>query len=271
MIPVILIHKNFQEYLKYSIQQSSKNNQVILLGNTDPKLLLPNFKFINYEHYTEEIKRFADKYQHLSTNSYDYELFCYQRWFILKNFMIDQKLEIVFYIDSDVLLFSNVEEEWAKFIQYDMTLLHRTAAISSFITLRGLENFCNMLEYIYTNKNGYHFKKIESHYKIRQEFGLSGGVCDMTLLEYFHYNSEFGGGPGRVGEMMTIIENSTYDHNINVADQDFKMKSGRKDIKIIDKKPYVFNEKLKRDVKFNTLHFQGGSKNLMFDIYARCN
>jgi hypothetical protein len=78
-----------------------------------------------------------------------------------------------------------------------------------------------MLLLIYKNKDGYPFKKIKSHYTIRQQSGLGGGVCDMTLLEFFHYHSEYGGGPGRVGEMMSIINESTYDHNINAEDNDY--------------------------------------------------
>jgi len=51
--------------------------------------------------------------------------------------------------------------------------------------------------------------------------------------------------------MMTISDDSTYDHNINAKDQDFSFKNGTKEIKIINKQPYVYSEKLKKDI--NTL------------------
>jgi hypothetical protein len=92
----------------------------------------------------------------------------------------------------------------------------------------------------------------------------------MTLLEYFHYHSEFGGGPGRVGEMMTIIDGSTYDHNVNVPDQGFEFENGVKKLKVIDRKVFVYNNRLKRDIKFNSIHFQGGAKHMMESIYERC-
>lgn len=271
MIPVILIHKGFQEYVKYNVLQATKNNPVILLGDTNPNLDINNFEFVNYHNLLDGVDSFRLKYLHLSTNPFEYELFCYQRWFILRNFMKERGLNVVFYVDSDVLLFVDVTKEWEKFSQFEMTLLHRTAAISSYITYSGLDNFCNLLDNIYDNKNDYPYKKIESHFKVRQECGLAGGVCDMTLLEYFHYNAESGGGPGRIGEMMTIIEDSTYDHNINAKDQDFSFKNGMKEVKIINKTPYVYNEKFKKDIKFNSLHFQGGSKDLMGYIYGQCN
>jgi hypothetical protein len=272
MIPVILIHNGFQDYVNYTINQAANKNKVYLLGDSNPNLSIDNFEFINYNELDHnEYNSFHPNYIHLNTTSYNYELFCFKRWFMLKSFMIKNNLDVVFYIDSDVLLFSNVNEEWLKFNQYEITLLHRTAAVSSFFTLKGITDFCNMLITIYSNKIQYPFKKIESHYRVRQECGLPGGVCDMTLLEFFHYDSGFGGGPGKVGEMMQIIDNSTYDHNINAKDQDFEFINGVKKIKIIDGHPFVFNEKLNKDVKFNSIHFQGNAKHLIKQIYGSCN
>lgn len=270
MIPVILIHKGYQEYLNYSINQSLKNNRVFLIGDTPIKNTDSKFTFIQHDGLLDGVQDFSKIYVHMNTTPPDYELFCYTRWFMIRNFMHLHNFEVVFYIDSDVLFFENAGEEWSKFRQYDMTLLHRTAGISSFVTKRGIDNFCDMLTEIYSKKDEYHFNKIASHFKIRQDFKLPGGVCDMTLLEYFHYHAEFGGGPGRIGEMMTIIDGSTYDHNINAKDQDFDFKHGVKSVKIINHKPYVFNKKIKKDIRFNSLHFQGSAKNKMGNIYDRC-
>jgi hypothetical protein len=270
MIPVIFIHTGLQEYLFYTLKQATKfNDNVYLIGDINPNLNAINF--FNMQEYNQEFDFFEKNYIHLTTTPFNYELFCYKRWFVLKNFMESKKIDVVFYCDSDVLLFSNIEKEWINFNQYDLTLLHRTAPVSSFITYRGITNFCNMLQEIYNNKNSYHYKKIASHYDVRKEFNLPGGVCDMTLFEYFHYNHDLGGGPGRVGEMMGIINDSTYDHNINTSDQDFSMKNGLKNVKIKDGIPYVYNEKLKKDIKFNSLHFQGGSKYFIKMAYEKCN
>jgi hypothetical protein len=270
MIPVILIHRGYQNYLEYSIKQAAQQNPVFFIGDTEPIIENGNFGFISPNELMDDVNDFSNIYVHLNTTPPDYEIFCYTRWFILRNFMRVYGFSKVFYIDSDVLFFENAETEWAKFDQYDMTLLHRTAGISSFLTMDGVSNFCNMLMEIYSKKEEYHFNKIRSHLEVRQRFGLPGGVCDMTLLEYFHYHSEFGGGPGRVGEMMTIIDGSTYDHNVNVPDQGFEFENGVKKLKVIDRKVFVYNNRLKRDIKFNSIHFQGGAKHMMESIYERC-
>jgi hypothetical protein len=270
MIPVILIHSGYQDYLNYSILQSAKKNKLYLIGDTNPNIDHENFNFANINNFTARCQDFSKNYVHLSTNEYNYELFCYHRWFILKNFMEANNIDVVFYIDSDVLFFENAEEEWQKFNQYDLTLLHRSAGTSSFVTHRGVSNFCDMLIDIYSKKDEYHFSKIASHFEVRRTFGLNGGVCDMTLLEYFHYHAEFGGGPGRVGEMMAIIDDTTYDHNINSADQDFEYENGKKKLKIIDKEVFAFNQKMRKDIKFNSVHLQGEAKYIMKEIYERC-
>jgi hypothetical protein len=270
MIPVVLIHKGYQDYLGCTLQQANKNNDVYLLGDTKPSVDSPTIKFENISDYFGECDEFRSHYQHLNTTPVGYEIFCYQRWFILKNFMEKHNIGKVFYCDSDVMLFANVTEEWDKFNQYEMTLLHRTAAIASFITLDGIRSLCNLIMTTYKNKDSYNYKKIASHYNVRRECGLAGGVCDMTLLEFFHYCSDCGGGPGKVGEMMQIIDGSTYDHNINVPDQGFDFNGRHKDFKIRDGVPYVFNNRLNKDIKFNSLHFQGGAKSLIRGVYEQC-
>lgn len=270
MIPVVFIHKGYQDYLGCTLRQANKNNSIIFIGDTNLPFTSPTLTNIQISDNFQGCDEFKSHYQHLNTTPIDYEIFCYQRWFILKNVMEKNNLEVVFYVDSDVMLFTDITKEWDKFNQYDMTLLHRTAAISSYITLKGITHLCNLIMDTYKNKGSYNYKKIASHYHVRRECGLPGGVCDMTLLEFFHYSSEYGGGPGMVGEMMQIINNSTYDHNINVTDQGFTMSRGHKDYKIRDGIPYVFNHRLNKEIKFNSLHFQGGAKELIKGVYEQC-
>jgi len=267
VIPVILIHNGFQDYVKYSILQASKYNHVYLISDVNPLLDIDEFKWFDIEEYMYDFENFRLNYMHLNTTPYSFELFCFYRWLILKNFMTKNNLDVVFYIDSDVMLYVDVEYEWDNYCEFDMTLSHRTAAISSFMTLRGVTNFWGSCENIYANKDTYDFQKIKSHFDIRQLHKLPGGVCDMTLFEHFHYNAGLGGGPGRIGEMMHIIDNCTYDHNINAEDQDFEMKNGIKHVKFNIIHPYVYNKRLKRNVLFKALHCQGGAKSLMKDLY----
>ena len=150
MIPVVLIHMGHQDYLKYSILQACRNNHVYLISDAkiNTELFPKNFELVNIEDYSEGFNNFKNNYEHFNTTPYDFEVFCYHRWFILRNFMLKHNFDVTFYIDSDVMLMSDVEEEWDKFSQYHMTLAHRSASVSSYMTYSGVDNFCNMLQKI---------------------------------------------------------------------------------------------------------------------------
>lgn len=261
MIPVVIIHLNNSFYLENIIQRAIKSNNIVyLISNISLPYCNKNFHIIDINNLiTEDNKKFSDLYEHLHIGSKEYELFCFQRWFVLKEFLIKFDINTAFHIDSDVLLFAEAQKEWEKYNQYTMTVTHGCSGASSFFTQDGLEKFTDMLIKIYQDKT-YYFKTLVSKFETMKQFGMHGGICDMTLLELFKNNHDLGGGFGRVGEMMQIIDNSTYDHNINVSDSDYATANGIKKIEIIDNKISVYNNRLKKNITFNALHCQGLSK-----------
>ena len=257
MIPVVFIHRGNQDYFKAVVKQSSARNPVMVIGDSDPG----NCSFFNISNYYESATEFEKNYENLSTNGTNSELICFSRWFILKDFMERNDIPIIFHLDTDVLFFDNAEKEWEKFKQFDFTLSHHCCGNNSFFTLHGLKEFCDFTQFIYRNKSSYEYEKIASHYYIRQKHGLPGGVCDMTLLEFFSYKN-----CGKIGEMMHIINDSTYDHNINESDQGFRMSSkGIKEISFKNNIPFCFSDYLKKSIQFKALHFQGGAKRFLLE------
>ena len=251
-IPVIFINFGNQDYFAKVVAQAGKRNDVFVLGDGPAR---------THDLRREHEEEFASLYEHLSTNGRAIELFCFTRWFHLQAFMAEQDVPVCLYLDSDVLLYSSATQEYEKFRQFDFTLVHRTSGHTSFWTRRGIDGFCAFLLATYRDKNGYDFDKIASHFHVRQKHGLTGGVCDMTLLEYYAYKVW-----GRVGEMMHIVGGSTYDHNINVPDQGYAMRDGHKDVHFDADLPWCMLDTDK--VFFNTLHCQGPAKRLISD-YAR--
>ncbi len=55
----------------------------------------------------------------MSSNPYDYELICFQRWFYIRDFIEKQEMEYFLCMDSDVLLYCNINEIMQKYIPYD--------------------------------------------------------------------------------------------------------------------------------------------------------
>jgi hypothetical protein len=254
-IPAVIINYGSSSHLPHVISQAKKwANPVVVVGDA-----AVNGRTASIEDLSEDVAEFSKNYEHLSTNGPAVELFCMNRWLILRNLMRKNKIDTCLYIDSDVLLFADPTKEWYKFSQFEFTLVHWTSGHTSFWTLKGLEGFCNLMLNTYRNKNTYEWDKIASHYHIRRKYGLAGGVCDMTLLEFYGRTRV-----GHVGEMMHIQpDGSTYDHIICASDQGFDMKNGHKDFKFVSGVPYV--RLGDRRIRFNTLHFQAGAKSLIAD------
>jgi hypothetical protein len=261
-IPVVFIHRGDQDYFKAVVKQTRSKNRTIVIGSNK----VSDEYFIPIEDYNTEARKFEQIYEHLSTNPHTAELLCFTRWFTLLDFMKKEALPVCLYLDSDVLFFGDASQEFKKFDQFDFTLSHRCCGSNSFFTLKGLEGFCDFLMAFYQNRTSYDYERVAAHYHIRNKHGLGGGVCDMTLLEFYAYKIC----PGKVGEMMYIVDGSTYDHNINTSDQYYEMDpyKGIKNIQWIDGLPHCKQLSSDKLIRFNTLHFQGQAKQYITG-YAR--
>ena len=257
-IPVFYIHCGKNSIITKSCLKASENNDVILISNF--VLNNKNIKNVDLDNYGfEECEKFSHLYEHMSTNSEWIEKFCFYRWFILLDYMKKNRLEVTFYCDSDMLLFCDVSKEYEHYEQFDMTLTHQTAAISSYIGINALENFCEYVIKTYSNKNDIEYSYLTTKWDMHRKYNMGGGICDMTLLRNWSYQYI----PNRIGEMMYIYDGKTWDHNINVSDGVYDHDGRIKKIKFIEGIPYCFNKKLNQDIKFNSLHFQGPAKNLI--------
>lgn len=251
MIPAVIMHRGNSGYVNDVVSQARKRaKNVIVLGDGQP------FATHRLDDYYGSAKAFEGLYTHLSTNGYNIELMCFTRWFILKDFMKAHNIEVCLHLDSDVLLYTDPEDAWLMYDQFEITLSHRCCGSAAFFTIKGLEKLCDFIMQTYSNKSSYEYERLVAFFETRQKHQLPGGICDMTMLEHYAYKY-----CGEVGEMMHITGNSTWDHNINEADQGFMMDpTGIKRITFIKNMPTGYQEGPGRVVKFNSLHFQGPAK-----------
>ena len=275
-VPVVFISKTLgggTSLLPIATECASKNNDVFLLGDEGNKEFCKG-EFIPFERYSSGYKEFEELYTHLSTNDPEIEKFCISRWFILRDFMHDNNIEMVFHVDWDVLCFANITKDSHRFKHLDCAISGRTSGNQAFFSREGITKICDYILKLYKDKNGFDFQRIAIGYHLRQHYKLNGGVCDMNFLEHYarfvaHH---------AVGELSLVSSNPDdyfYELHMGVA-EGFETEHGpqgrlKKVYKFINGIPYSKHLRTGRDIPFATVHFQGPNKPLIEKFYKLCN
>ncbi len=261
-MPIVTVHRGYAPYLVSTLAQAKFTNpksEIVLLGDTSNQFL----DFIRHEKlldYSSSAQKFAQVYadQHCSPNSYEYELLCFQRWFILQEFMHRHQIDACFHIDSDVLLYADLTEESKKFDRFELTLVNQGCPHNSLVKYQGIVRFCQFV--MDTYREPALFAEIQREQASRQAkrknlpLAQLGGISDMSLFRQFsRLNADL------VGSASEIIEDSVYDFKIDAAGG-FAMHKGLKHIQWIDRQPFCRHLEHDRLIKFNSLHFQGRTK-----------
>jgi hypothetical protein len=260
-LPVIFIHKGDHFYLNYSLSQvhvTNPNTPIYLITDS----VTHKHRFVNYiniNDYFSEANVFAGIYQHMSSNGFENELFCFQRWFILNAFCKKNSISQFLYLDSDVLIYCNINKVFSRLKEYDFTISKDLSPhCCYFPTAQKLEAFCAFIPKLYLDEQ-YKQRFITKHlYHIQNS--IAGGVCDMTAFNEYSKESFV-----KAIDLSQINNNETFDDNINESDG-FEMENGHKALK--KQKAFYFGRKNGQDVRFNTLHFQASAKKWMCDFYS---
>jgi len=260
-LPVVFVHFSNSDYLKYSLSQARHSNPestIYLIGNDSNDC----YNFVehhSFSNYFQGANDFSNIYRHYNTTSYEYEVLCFQRWYILLEFLVNNQVEKCLYLDSDTMLYTDITKEQKKFAQFDFTLSYKTCGSIFFLNrVEALADFCQFLTDIYTKKERLYFDRMLAHYLVFKKNGLAGGACDMTAFDIYSYDHF-----GEIGEVSQIIDGSVFDPGINVPHPGFEMEKGIKKLIWKDAVPYGIQHKTSNEIKFNSLHFQGETKRLM--------
>ena len=250
-------------YVPKVVEFASETNDVVFLGD-DGNTHIPNH--VNMCDYWDGAHQFEQVYHHLSTNNERVELFCFQRWFVLRDWMKANNIHRCFHMDTDILVFGMLEFELEYFEHLYCALSGRTSGHSSYWSLKGLEKFCEYLMEVYSNPDSYDYAKHANHYYLRKHYGLDGGLCDMTLLESFARYKY----PHMVGELSIFEKNRRYFDHIISAPEGFEFNGERKVFQFIGRMPhghyYYYDD---WGIPFNTIHFQGANKRFIDEFIER--
>ena len=215
---IIIVHKGYSKYLYYSIVSSKRTNPdstIFLVGDKPYKKLRNYCTFVNLKEVQDEQSiSFEKNYIHLGTSNHNFEMFCITRWFIYRNVMKKYNLEKSFCMDSDILLFSDIDEACKPFDKYGMSLMLTYGQTMSINNRSILDEFCDYILNFYTDENQLNKLKDMYYNTDRPSWGVAGTISDMTLSNMFFYNYK---NKSAIGDISTVINDSVFDYTITTT------------------------------------------------------
>lgn len=265
-IPLIFVHTGYQKHLDIVIPQAEKcNDQVYLLGDSSNKNTSTQwFNIIDY--IDDRYETFKSNFINMSSNSAEFELNCFKRYFVCYQFAKIQRIDKFFMIDSDCLVYENLSNlglqkyDAGASIPKDQSNMNWTASPHcSLWSMDALDDFLNYLLMAYDESN---IEPLLKKWQYHQENNVPGGICDMTLLYlWMQKNTD----KFKLFNGLGIRNGKTFDHFLHVSEGyssgDFKVNSflEMKQIKFQEGKPY-FKYKDGTWIQSCTIHAQGARK-----------
>jgi hypothetical protein len=254
-LPIVFIHLFNSNYLPFTLGQAKMKNMqspVIIIGD-DTNNILPFATHVHMNRYCKQAIEFQKIYKHFSPNGFIYEQFCFLRWFLLRDFMLAHGLKRVMHVDSDVLLYVDVNQEQENWKDYELSLINGDCAGNMFVnSTKALEELCTIIWDMYAAPGA--DAKLAAILEARRRNNRQA-VNDMVPLRAFYDANRH-----RVAEMTGLQPDGSYwDANVHL-DEGFEMQDGRKRYWFQDGRAYCRHVATSRDIWFKSLHFQGIAK-----------
>jgi|SRR5271166_138120 len=279
---IVFIHNGNSWYLPYALNQAMSVNgssDVVLIGNCNAHENVPLVALESLHHRNSDT--FRSQYYHMSNNGHEFELFCWLRWFYLLQYMRRDHVKSVLYLDSDVLLYSSLDEigrnysnamaDCAFLIPREVHNSFSWAASGhiSFWTIDLLEEFCAFcLNSLCQGEYQELYKEKWNWHSANQE---PGGISDMTTLYFFWRERE-----ARITNLAMNHNGNVFDMLIssgsNYCEDEYVTQSGKKEIRFVDRRPWLRrNNETRNPVRAHALHFQGAAKQYIPSYYSGKN
>ncbi|MDR2123780.1 MAG: hypothetical protein LBP38_02210 [Desulfovibrio sp.] len=275
--PLVFVHATCENNIEYVLRQAIHVNperKIILLGDECNKHFGLFVHWCNLLDYTEGCGDFNGVYIHRSPNHACFELFCYYRWFILKNFMLRHGISVAFYSDSDMLWYDDIAVYEKAFSGVDMATglapaleknFHYTVSPNfTYITLACIKRLCNYFILLYARNPNY----FDAVSEMQKAEGGIPSISDMSAIgEFVKDNRE----TLNIVNSFEEIAEGIVDANFNsqrINRYCFDMKDGIKDIVFQNGMPTCLETEENRRYIFRALHFQGKAKRLIPSYYT---
>lgn len=260
MSTIIYVHTGDSFYLLPNLLHTrayNPNAKIILLGDKKNAYVEEwGFGHFLLDEYMNLAHQFEQVYVHYSPNSYQFELFCFQRWFAISEFAQKQHLEKFLVCDTDAFLYCNIDDEFDKYSNVDFTITRNGTPCFTYFSKDSIKRFVEYITWCYTSKVGK--KRIEDYHQRLVKGNKGYGISDMSAFVAWE----------QLGGAMAIhvdVPNKSiaYDHNFIDVNDGYKMDGSHKLIAWENDIPYEFLASTGEKILIKGIHLQGKSKYLI--------
>ncbi len=267
MTTILYFNRGNPFYLKYSLAQTVEicpGSRVVLLGD-DTNRDLGLCEWHPIKQFSSSSALFDTVYKHLSENDREFDLVCFQTWFVFDEFARKEGIAgPVACLDHDVLLFENLSELFAK-QDFDMAT---TRLIGNQYTLfrspKLLHGFVDFVQNHYTDPRK--LRILEDIFRTKHSpVPLPGGwICDMTLLGL--YANTLG---DRLLDLGEEREGKVFDYAFHIDEGfDWNPHKRIKRVRMDSRRRMPYSFRKERKVYFSGLHFQVSTKVFLPHYYV---
>jgi len=199
--PIIFCHYGNSNYLKYvfeCVRISNPKKEIILLGDKSNKKVaqscgVSHFNLSDFDS-SPDIEIFDKFYQLIETKGFDsvkhgedWNKFVFRKWFILNNFLIQNKIEKFWHFDSDNMIFSDLLPFESLYSELDCTEQCEGNC------MKGLFNNQEIIARYVKKINEVFMCKKTMEQKSKEMANLEGNACfnEMSVYGIFKKDEKF--------------------------------------------------------------------------------
>jgi hypothetical protein len=258
--PIVFIHQGppaAMSHLNCALLQArlwNPGRSICVITDEAPSALLavPGIEIIHPELFSSGARELREVYRHFSSNGEHFERACLERWFVLRDFLRDRKLASIWHFDSDVMIYTDLNQETDLVEDIDFTLTHGSGH-SSYFKLTALEKFCTFMLESYRQEPSTGWLQATDEAKIKAQrrdrisdmFFISELCQEPTLRSADLHRSQQG--------------QAVFDANAN-AYNTAEREGQLREITFIDNRPHSTEDAAFPQQRYATLHFQGAAK-----------
>lgn len=263
MSTIIYVHTGDSFYLLPNLLHTrayNPNAKIILLGDKKNAYVEEwGFEHFLLDEYMNLAHQFEKVYVHYSPNSYQFELFCFQRWFAVCEFVQKQNIEKFLVCDTDAFLYCNIDDEFDKYANSDFTITRNGTPCFTYFSKGSIERFVEYITWCYTSEVGK--KRIEDYHQRLVDSNKGYGISDMSAFVAWEHMDG-----ARAIHVDVPMDGSAYDHNFIDGNDGYKMDGIHKLITWENNIPYEYLASTGKKIMIKGVHLQGKAKYLIHEM-----